>query len=77
MLFRSYDDYFERALQLVRTGGVIAIDNVLWSGKVADATVTDEDTAALRALNAKLHGDRRVSLSMLPVGDGLTLALKR
>jgi len=73
----NYDGYFERALKLLRTGGVIAIDNVLWSGKVADAAVTDADTVALRALNHKLHDDQRVSLSMLPVGDGLTLALKR
>jgi len=68
---------YEKALELVRPGGLVAIDNVLWSGKVADPSETDEDTLALRALNARLKQDQRVSLSMLPVGDGLTLALKR
>jgi len=61
----------------VRAGGLIVIDNVLWSGRVADPADADEDTAALRALNARLKADQRVSLSMLPVGDGLTLAMKR
>jgi len=69
--------YFEKALELVRAGGLIVIDNVLWSGRVADPADADEDTAALRALNARLKADQRVSLSMLPVGDGLTLAMKR
>ena len=73
----GYDAYYERSLRLLRTGGLVAIDNVLWSGKVADPEEADEDTAALRALNAKLGADERVSLSMLPVGDGLTLAMKR
>jgi predicted O-methyltransferase YrrM len=73
----NYDAYYERALELVRAGGLVCIDNVLWSGRVADADVTDEDTAAIRALNRKLHGDERVSLSLVPVADGLTLALKR
>jgi caffeoyl-CoA O-methyltransferase len=72
----SYDDYYERCLQLLRPGGLIAIDNVLWSGKVAQAA-TDADTAALQALNAKLKDDQRIDLSMLPIGDGLTLARKR
>ena len=66
----------ERILKLLRPGGLIAIDNVLWSGRVADASVHDEDTDALRALNQKLHDDARVALSMIPIGDGLTLALK-
>ena len=73
----GYDTYYERSLELLRSGGLIAIDNVLWSGRVADTGETDEDTVALRALNAKLKDDRRVSLSLVPIGDGLTLAMKR
>jgi caffeoyl-CoA O-methyltransferase len=73
----NYDAYYERALQLIRPNGLIAIDNTLWGGQVADATVQDESTQALRALNAKLRDDSRIDLSVLPVGDGLTLALKR
>ena len=72
----SYDAYYERCLSLLRTGGLIAIDNTLWSGKVA-GIAEDADTAALQALNIKLHGDDRIDLSMLPVSDGLTLARKR
>jgi predicted O-methyltransferase YrrM len=73
----GYDGYYERCLVLLRPGGLIGIDNVLWGGDVADPKKRSADTLALRALNKKLHGDTRVSLSMLPVGDGLTLALKR
>jgi predicted O-methyltransferase YrrM len=73
----GYDGYYERCLVLLRPGGLIGIDNVLWGGDVADPRKRSADTLALRALNKKLHGDARVSLSMLPVGDGLTLALKR
>jgi predicted O-methyltransferase YrrM len=73
----GYDGYYERCLQLLRAGGLIAIDNVLWGGDVADPRKRSADTLALRRLNDKLHRDERVSLSMLPVGDGLTLALKR
>jgi caffeoyl-CoA O-methyltransferase len=73
----NYDGYYERALQLLRTGGLVAFDNVLWSGRVADADAQDADTVALRALNAKLHADPRVTLAMLPLADGLTLARKR
>ncbi|HTO46793.1 MAG TPA: class I SAM-dependent methyltransferase [Burkholderiales bacterium] len=73
----GYDGYYERCLRLLRTGGLIAIDNVLWGGDVADPKKRSADTLALRRLNDKLHRDERVSLSMLPVGDGLTLALKR
>ena len=73
----DYDAYFERALRLLRPGGLIAVDNVLWSGSVADPTADDEDTNAIRALNRKLATDERVSLSLLPIGDGLTLARKR
>ncbi len=73
----GYDAYYERALELLRTGGLITLDNTLWEGKVADPAVTDMDTQAIRAINTKLAGDERVTLSLLPVGDGLTLALKR
>ena len=73
----NYDIYYEQALVLVRAGGLIAIDTVLWYGRVADATVTDNRTERLRALNAKLHQDERIDLSLIPIGDGLTLALKR
>ena len=72
----NYDNYYERALQLVRPGGLITIDNVLWSGKVADPAIEDNRTSKIRALNQKLHQDDRVTLSMVPIGDGLTLALK-
>ena len=72
----SYDAYYEACLQLLRPGGLIAIDNVLWSGAVA-RPAEDDDTRALQALNRKLHKDERIDLSMLPVGDGLTLARKR
>ena len=73
----GYDAYFERVLELIRSGGLITLDNTLWEGKVVDATVTDVDTEAIRAINTKLAGDERVTLSLLPVGDGLTLARKR
>ncbi|MEO7385518.1 MAG: class I SAM-dependent methyltransferase [Gammaproteobacteria bacterium] len=73
----GYADYVEQGFHLVRTGGLIAIDNVLWSGKVADPEVSDADTSALRALNARLHADSRFDVSMLPLGDGLTLLRKR
>jgi predicted O-methyltransferase YrrM len=71
-----YNLYYERCLELVRPGGVIAIDNTLWDGKPADPAVTDPDTLAIRALNEKIHGDARVALSFLPFADGLTLARK-
>jgi predicted O-methyltransferase YrrM len=73
----NYDAYFERSLQLVRTGGLIAIDNVLWGGQVANPQVQDNSTQAIRAFNEKLHRDERVTLSLVPIADGLTLALKR
>ena len=72
----GYDAYYEYCMTLVRRGGLIAIDNVLWDGAVARPPRSD-DTAALQALNDKLHGDDRIDLSLLPVGDGLTLARKR
>jgi caffeoyl-CoA O-methyltransferase len=73
----SYDGYYERVLELLRPGGLVLIDNVLWGGKVMDEMDDDPATVALRALNLKLHGDTRVDLAMIPVGDGLTLARKR
>ena len=73
----NYDRYYERALRLVRRGGLIAIDNVLQGGRVADPEAQGESVAAIRALNARLHGDERVALSLVPIGDGLTLALRR
>ena len=72
----SYDGYYERCLQLVRSGGLIALDNTLWGGAVA-RPATDADTLALQALNTKLHTDERIDLSLLPFSDGLTLARKR
>lgn len=72
-----YNDYYERCLALVRAGGLIAVDNVLWGGRVADPAITDPDTVAIRTLNTRILADERVSISMLPIGDGLTLARKR
>jgi predicted O-methyltransferase YrrM len=72
----GYDRYYEQCLTLLRPGGLVAIDNVLWAGAVAQ-TSTDADTMALQALNAKLHRDDRIDLSLLPIGDGVTLARKR
>jgi len=73
----NYRKYYERCLTLVRPGGLIAVDNVLWSGRPADARRQDADTKAIRAFNRHLLKDSRVLVSMLPLGDGLTLALKR
>lgn len=73
----GYKTYYELALKLLRPGGLIAVDNTLWSGKVADAAISDTNTDALRAFNDHLHTDQRIDLSVLPVGDGLTLARKR
>ena len=73
----SYPAYHERCLALLRPGGVALYDNVLWSGRVLDPADTTRDTVALRAFNERLRHDDRVDLSMLPVGDGLTLARKR
>jgi predicted O-methyltransferase YrrM len=72
----NYLKYYEACLPLVRKNGIIAIDNTLWSGAVADPTQKDADTVALRQFNDALHRDQRVALSMLPLGDGVTLALK-
>ena len=73
---RNYDNYYEKCLKLIHPGGLIAIDNVLWSGRVADPTVCDRRTIAIRELNQKLHQDPRVKISLVPIADGLTLALK-
>ncbi len=73
----NYEGYYERSLQLVRQGGLIAIDNVLWSGQVANPQDQGKETLAIRAFNNKLHYDKRVSLSLVPIADGLTLALKQ
>lgn len=73
----NYANYYERALVLLRAGGLIAVDNVLWYGRVIDASVDDPDTRAIRAFNRQLKDDDRVWLSMLPVRDGLTLACKK
>ncbi|RUS95182.1 O-methyltransferase [Trichormus variabilis SAG 1403-4b] len=72
----NYENYYERSLKLIRPGGLIAIDNVLWSGKVADSEVQDNQTNKIRFLNQKLHQDSRITLSLVPIADGLTLAMK-
>lgn len=69
----NYIAYYERCLRLVRPGGLIAVDNVLWGGSVADAADRRDDTQAIRAFNRHLHGDQRIDLSLVPIGDGLTL----
>jgi predicted O-methyltransferase YrrM len=73
----GYDAYYERCLKLVRRGGLVLIDNVLWGGSVANLADKDADTEAIRALNAKLKADERVDLALFAVGDGMTCALKR
>jgi caffeoyl-CoA O-methyltransferase len=73
----NYDNYYERALKLVRKGGLIVFDNMLWYGKVADPSAQDAETVALRALNEKLHSDDRVFNSLVAVGDGMQLAIKQ
>jgi predicted O-methyltransferase YrrM len=72
----GYDSYYEGALKLLRVGGLIMIDNVLWGGEVADPSKSDADTDALRKLNAKVLADARVQMVMVPIGDGLTMARK-
>jgi predicted O-methyltransferase YrrM len=73
----NYLNYYERCLQLLRRGGLMAVDNVLWSGEVANVRARDALTVALRKFNDYVHKDERVELAMLSIGDGLTLALKR
>jgi predicted O-methyltransferase YrrM len=73
----NYDGYYERVLSLLRPGGLVALDNMLWSGAVADPKETGADTVALRALNAKIRDDTRVDMALATVGDGVMLAVKR
>ena len=73
----NYDLYYERCLELIRPGGLIAVDNALWHGAVADPSCNDVDTAAIRALNRKIRDDARVDMVLLPIGDGLLLARPR
>ncbi len=73
----NYDGYYERGLSLLRSGGLIAIDNVFWGGRVADRRVRDKETRSIRNLNKKIQADQRVDVSIVPIGDGLTLARKR
>jgi len=70
----NYDDYYEQCLHLVRPGGLIVLDNLLWSGRVADHAVNDPDTAALKVLNAKLGRDERIDFALLPIRDGIGIA---
>jgi predicted O-methyltransferase YrrM len=73
----NYDGYYECCLQLLRAGGLIAIDNVLWNGGVVNDELQDDDTLAIRAINRKVIADDRVDTTLTPIGDGLTLAIKR
>ncbi len=73
----NYQEYFERALELLRPGGLVAVDNVLWGGSVIDVENNTDDTCAIRDFNAKLAKDERVTIALVPIGDGLTLARKR
>ncbi|HKQ25040.1 MAG TPA: class I SAM-dependent methyltransferase [Burkholderiales bacterium] len=72
----NYEAYYERALTLIRVGGLIAVDNTLWEGRVANPKARDADTQAIRAFNRHLRDDRRVHLCLVPIGDGLSLAFK-
>jgi len=72
----EYQGYFDKSLELLRIGGLIAIDNVLWGGSVIDDSIQDSSTKAIREFNENLSSDSRVSISMVPIGDGLTLACK-
>lgn len=73
----QYDTYYEKSLELLRPGGVIALDNVFRDGRVTDPDIDDESVRAIQRLNEKIHDDERVEISMLPLADGLTLAMKR
>jgi caffeoyl-CoA O-methyltransferase len=73
----NYANYYERSLKLIHAGGLIAIDNVFWHGRVIEQSVSEEDTEAIREFNRVLHQDRRIWLAVVPLGDGLSLALKR
>ncbi len=73
----NYPNYYERCLTLLRVGGLILVDNVLWGGRVADPAQQEESTRIIRALTQQMHADERIEFSLLPVGDGLSLAVKR
>jgi caffeoyl-CoA O-methyltransferase len=73
----NYANYYEACLPMLRPGGILAVDNTLWSGWVADRGHHDDDTVALRKFNERLHADDRVDIALLPLGDGVTLALKK
>lgn len=73
----GYADYYEQCLALLRPGGLIVVDNVLWNGRVLDTATADADTRAIRAFNRRIHKDARVDLSLVPIGDGLSLLRKR
>jgi caffeoyl-CoA O-methyltransferase len=73
----NYDGYYERALKLVRKGGLIAVDNMLWSGAVVDPSNNETSTRAIRALNEKIHADPRVDMTLVTIADGIVLACKR
>lgn len=73
----NYGAYYETGLRLLRTGGLILLDNVLWRGKIIDETIQDADTKALRELNTKVYSDERVDISMIQIGDGMTMIYKR
>lgn len=73
----AYDDYYELSLKLVRSGGIIALDNVLRGGRIADPDVNDEETVVMRSLNRKIHDDPRVDMCIVPTGDGMTVVRKR
>jgi caffeoyl-CoA O-methyltransferase len=73
----NYGAYYEKSLALLKPGGLIAVDNTLWSGRLSDPAAEDADSLALAAFNKRLHADERVDISLIPIGDGLTLALKR
>lgn len=73
----NYSNYYEKSLELVRKGGLIAIDNVFWGSKVANLEIQDNQTSKIREFNQKLYEDNRINLSVIPIADGLTLALKK
>lgn len=74
---KAYDIYYEAALQLLRSGGVVVVDNIFWNGAVLRADAQEKSTRAIRALAHKMHDDERINLAVLPIGDGMTLAVKR
>lgn len=73
----NYHNYYEKSLELVKIGGIIAIDNVFWGGKVADLEIQDNQTSKIREFNQRLYEDERINLSVVPIADGLTLAMKK